>query len=135
MPSIDALVNQGDRVDPELVSLLAGEGVETVDAVRSAGRAHFVDLFAERAGFTRDFLTILDELGLTWETAASAERFQCPVDEMEIGVPASMVAESLGASTFGDVFTHSLETVKAKMAARDGLLGELDDFIARHGGW
>ncbi|MBN8614481.1 MAG: hypothetical protein J0L92_28030 [Deltaproteobacteria bacterium] len=94
MATIDALVRGGDAVDPDLVSLLAAEGVDTLEAARALGRAHFVGLFADAAGFTRDFVSILGELELTWESAASAERFQCRVDEMEIGVPASIVARS-----------------------------------------
>lgn len=94
MATIDALVRGGDAVDPDLVSLLAAEGVDTLEAARALGRPHFVGLFADAAGFTRDFVSILGELELSWESAASAERFQCPVDEMEIGVPASIVARS-----------------------------------------
>lgn len=132
MKVIDDLVKAGDPVDPDLVSLLAAEGVDTIEDARALGRQHFVDLFADRAGFTRDFGALLEDLGLTWETAAAAERLQCAPDEMEIGVPASAVIAKLGAETFADVFRHPRDEVKRMMAERDGMLGELDDLLARH---
>lgn len=133
MTSIDALVAKGDPVDAELVSVLAAEGIDTLEDVRARGRDHWVGFFADRDGFRRDFVDLPAACGLTWESSASAERFQCPVDEIEIGVPAAMVAEKLGATTFADVFRSPQESVRLAMAERSGLLGELDELLARHG--
>ena len=133
MKTIEELVNAGDPVDPDLVSILAAEGIDSVEDARALGREHFVDLFADRDGFTRDFDELLTNFGLTWETAASDERFlQCSPDDMEIGVPASLVIQKLGATTFAQVFEHPRDTVKRMMGERGGMLAELDGLLARH---
>jgi hypothetical protein len=108
------------------------QGLDTLEEVAARGRAHFVEMFADREGFTRDFVSYLDDLGLSWETAPSAERLQCPPDEMEIGVGSMAVIDKLGATTFAEVFTHPREVVQAAMAERHGLLGELDELLRRH---
>lgn len=131
--SISELAAAGDPVDADLVALLAAEGLEFLPEIRELGRRHFAELLAERAGFSRDFESLLAELELTWEAAADAERFRCPLDEMEIGVAALVVAEKLGAEQFADVFRHPRDTVMLAMAERDGLLFELDALLARHG--
>lgn len=132
MRTIDDLVKGGDPVDPDLVSFLAAEGLDTIEEVQALGRPHFVQIFADRAGFTRDFVTLLEDLELTWETAATAERLQCPPDEMEIGVGSSVVIAKLGADMFADVFRHPREVVQTAMAERDGMLLELDELLVRH---
>lgn len=121
------------EVDADLVSLLEAEGHETIESVRDAGRAHWVAFFADRDGFQRDFVELLDQVGLTWAEAASAERFQCPVYEMEIGVAAASVAERLGGETFAGVFQHPKEKVQLAMAERSGMLASLDALVARAG--
>lgn len=122
-----------DGMDPELRSVLLAEGVETVEAAHARGRAYWVELFADRAGFRRDFTELLEQLGLTWETAAEAERFQCPVYEMEIGVPAAATLQKLGIETFADAFRHPEAEIRDAMAARDGMLVELEALLGRCG--
>ncbi|MEZ4410121.1 MAG: hypothetical protein R3A52_27135 [Polyangiales bacterium] len=119
--------------DADLISLLEAEGHETVESVRDAGRDHWVSFFADRDGFQRDFVGLLEEVGLTWEEAASAERFQCPVYELEIGTAAAQVAESLGGENFADVFRRSRDEVRLAMARRSGMLDALDALVTRAG--
>lgn len=120
-------------MDPDLVSLLEAEGVDELGETHALGRAHWVRFFAEREHFTRDFVEILDDLGLTWDTAAGAPRLQCPVDEMEIGVAARVVATKLGAQSFADVYRHPRDEVERAMGERSGLLGELEELLGRAG--
>ncbi|MGE0788124.1 MAG: hypothetical protein AB7S26_20805 [Sandaracinaceae bacterium] len=136
MTRLRDLASGGDPVDPDLLSLLDAQGIETLEDARARGRAHWVAFFAQRDGFERDFEGLLNDYGLTWESAATADALRRDLYEIEIGMPALTVAQALGARTFADLFSHPRETVRLAMAERGGFLGELDDVLARHGiGW
>jgi hypothetical protein len=133
--TLASLIAAGEPVDPDVVSLLEAEGHDTVESVRDAGRTHWITFFADRDGYTRDFVELLEGYGLSWEDAATAEPFQCSPEELEIGVPAMMIAGSFGAENFGDVFLRSPDEVRLAMAQRSGMLAELDALVDRIGGW
>lgn len=136
MHAIAELVAAGDPVDPDLVLILAEEGLYTLEAIHALGREHIVDIFANRAGFKRDFIDLPHELELSWASAATAARFQCPPYEMEIGVCSWVVLDKLGCETFADAFKHSPQVVKTAMAERSGMLLELYQLLERHQmGW
>lgn len=133
MPTFESLVAAGDPVDPDLVSLLAAEGVDTVEEAHALGAAHWGSFFAERDGFSRDFLELPGELGLGWEQAADAPAMQRPVEELEIGVPASAVLQTLGIENLADVYRRPRAEIESAMAERSGMLGELRDVLGRAG--
>lgn len=63
MSTLAAIVAAGDPVDPDLVSLLDAEGLDTLDAIHALGRAHWIAFFADRAGFSRDFVEMPEACG------------------------------------------------------------------------
>lgn len=133
MPTFDDLIAAGDPVDPDLVSLLAAEGVDTVEDAHALGAAHWLSFFAERDGFSRDFLDLPGELGLSWEQAADAPAMARPVEDLEIGVPAMGILQKLGIENLAEVYRRPRAEIEAAMGERSGMLGELRDVVARAG--
>ena len=133
MSSFEELIAQGDPVDPDLVSLLAAEGVDSPAAAHALGQEHWIAFFAQQDGFDRDLLGMLTNFEVSWEEAPNLEAMQRPIDDFELGVPVWAVAQKLGAETLADVYRLPREQVRRALAERSGMLGELTDAMARQG--
>lgn len=124
-----ALDAEGLPADPDLVELLRGRGITTLDAAAALGRDHWVGVFADARGFTRDLVDYIADLGLDWESAAKADSLKVDPWECELGVPLQALLQDEGVTVFAAVFEKPPAYWREQLAARAMLFGELEDLM------
>ena len=126
MSTFQELIDSGIVIDEDLVEFMKKRKINSPAQAHALGRAHWIAIFADKEGFTRDFMGLIKSYGLTWEEAAKSPALAVAPLNPKVGTRTARMVGKLGAKNFAELFQRNPEEIQEALAVSGGYLGELD---------